>query len=299
MNSDPMGFAPAEMGAETVGSSASSLSALAEAVALLDAQLGAIRYPVVADPNLAEMVAALERMQEAAGQWPPARAVVTAAAQQAVPLGELTGRLDVTSGTGAPDPDALAAGVSELVAGPLHDVVQSFAAAEDALNAFDHTMTDAYVAGSTANTAADAYVRDKQRELQNAVDHLRAGIDDLQSASGIAATVFTAGIYGAVELVKLQDELDAVKEQMQRWDELQRDYAAVLGAWSQALEMTRQSAYAVDTLNATLQQLANAARDINPITSPNRTVMQAVVHALQTECQALAAAARELASLGG
>ena len=34
MNSDPMGFAPAEMGAETVGSAASSLSALAEAVAL-------------------------------------------------------------------------------------------------------------------------------------------------------------------------------------------------------------------------------------------------------------------------
>ena len=280
--------------AKTGESSASSLSALAQAVALLDAQLGAITYPATSDPALDQMVVALQRMQNAAGGWPPTKAAVLAAAQEAVPLGELAGQLD---GAG-PDADALAAEVRQFVQGPLHSLVQVFAAAEDALNAFDAQMTAAYAQGATANTAAQEYLSGEQIKCQNAADDLRARIDDLQSPSGIAAGVFSLGIYDVVELTNLKEEVDAFGEREQRLNELQQAYQELLQVWSQALEMTRQSAYAVDLLNTALQQLANAAGDIDPITSSNLIVMQAVVQTLQAECQALAGAARELASLG-
>jgi DNA repair exonuclease SbcCD ATPase subunit len=276
------------------GSSADSLSALALAVSLLDGQVGAIAYPSATGPGLDQMAVALGRMQDAASRWPATEAALIAAAQQAVALGDMVDQLD----SGAAGVDALVAAQSEFVRGPLHSLVDSFSAAEALLNEFNDQMTDAYAQGATANTDAENYLRGEEIKFQNAMDDVRAEIDSLQSASGIAATVFTAGIYGLVKLEDLQDKLAALEEQQQQLRELEQRYAEALGAYSQALETTRQSAYAIETLNTTLQQLAAAASDVIQLNSPNLTVMQAVVQTLKTECHSLAGSARELASMG-
>lgn len=265
----------------TASSAPTTLGATATAVQLIDSQVAAIHFEQYSGfPGADEMSAATRTMQAAAGGWPATKAAVVGAARLLVGSGPAVAALGTAN---APSAAVLAQQVTAWRTGPLAQIVSAFAGSKTGFDNFYNALTKAYTQSAAANTDALNALQAQRIKLQIAEGQLQADEKSASSAGSIIASIFTAGIYGMVELKKLQDEINDLNNQARTLSSEQRAYAVSVGSFQNVLGATKQANLALDTVNTSLQQMVNSVDDITAQTSTNLTVMQAYLKMFQTE----------------
>jgi hypothetical protein len=281
--------------AGVLGASApsSTLGAVAQAVQFIDQQVAAIRFAQYSGfAGADQMSAATATMQAAASGWSATRLAVVSAAQLVAQNGPAAAQV----GSGATTAGQIATALEAFRQGPLAQIVAAFNQARSSFDAFSSSLTQAYDAAANANQAAVAALQTARIQLQIAQGQLQADEDAANSAASIVATIFSFGIYGIVEIKKLEDEISSLNNQANQLNAQEQAYAASLGSFQNVLGAARQADYALDTVNTSLQQLGNAIDDITAQTSATLVVMQAYLKQFQTEFANAAANAGGLAS---
>ena len=131
--------------------------------------------------------------------------------------------------------------------------------------------------------AAAAAVRAQQLAINNEIAQLQANIDNLSSAGSIITGIFSAGISYAIEIHRLQDQQQQLRNHEQQQSYEQQCYQNSLGTFNNALNSTKLACYALSTLSTSLQQASNKLSTISTMTNSNMIVMQAELQAFKTE----------------
>jgi hypothetical protein len=270
-----------------------TLSAVAQAIGVIDRQIAGIRYQQYGGfPGAEQMSQATRIMQDAAGGWTPTKQGIVGAAQLVVQGGPTA----ATLGGGATTVSALSGALSGFRQGPLAQAIAAFTRAQAQFDNFNSAMNNAYTASANANQAAASFLQQAQIRLQIARGQLQADQSKVDSAGSIVEAIFTFGISLINEMHALQNEVDQLNQQQWQLSEQESAYALSLGSFQNALGAVKQASYALDTVGTAFQQLGNAIDDITSGTSTTLVVMQAYLKMFQAQYAGAVVSAQTLIS---
>lgn len=265
-----------------------------EAIQLVDQQIAALNFVQIQGgfQGAQQMAQAVAGMKTAAAPWPGVKAAIFAAARETLAAGPAAAALGNADSTAA----QLAADVNAFATGTLTKIVSDFASAQAGFNTFSAGMDQAYSQSANANQAAANAIAQGQQQINYEIQMLNAKESNLRSAGSIIIGIFSAGISYAVEIRQLEQEADQLRSQEQQQSYQLALYQNSLGSFNNALNATKLAAYALSTLSTSLQQSANAVKDVSSTTNANLIVMQAELAQFKSEfAQAVATVSQLLA----